>query len=75
MKCEECNKKGGHEIWCCLSRETAEMPASREWGGFNPEGVRVALGTFPAHVDADFVLSYMKKDALGWQNIVRVEVL
>jgi hypothetical protein len=75
MKCDECNKKNGHEIWCCLSQESTPAPvSSREWFGLNEDGRQVQRDTFPPHVNADFVLSYMQQRPMFGQIVVRVEV-
>jgi len=75
MKCDECNKNNGHEIWCCLSREAAAPVASRDWAGFNQDGLQVQRGTFPPHVKSEFVLAYMQKRPMFGQVVVRVGVL
>ena len=75
MKCDECNKNNGHEIWCCLSRHAAPVAVtSNTWVGYNEAGKLVMRQDFPPHKTAEGVLAWMQERPMFGQIVVRVEV-
>ena len=61
MRCNECDKQNGHEIWCSLTKETVAKPlASGKWIAVSEQGAEKRFKLAP-QASEEFALDYAQQ--------------
>ena len=65
QKCDECNGRGEHKVWCSLNPIEQGQVTVRErtWIALTSDGRRLAVKGMGLKADAEFVLAYARRNS------------